>query len=141
MLALRAPGVPGWAQRGTGPSVPQSLAPLSIATPLPVAWGWACPAGAGSGPWPAQVLTESLARAGGPEAHPGLHRAERGQLRGVFEAGAPGTTLGPWVTGREGPEGTLCKGCLGTMGSFKGTGPLVFTGGLCFRKQRRGSVE
>lgn len=56
------------------------------------------------------MLTVLLARAGGPETHPRLHRAERRQLRGVIEADTPGICnfrglLVLWDEGRKGPGG------------------------------------
>lgn len=70
-------------------------------------------AGARSVPWSARVLTMFSARAGGAEAHPGLHRAERGQLRGVFEASTPGTTPGPLGRGQGGPWRDTAQGAFG----------------------------
>lgn len=68
-----------------------------------------------------QALTTLSGRAGGPEAHPGLHRAERRQLRGVFEAGAPGTTPGASgeIAGKT-PEGHFV---MSVGDSSKGKGP------------------
>uniref|UniRef100_A0A4X1W825 Rho guanine nucleotide exchange factor 10 like n=1 Tax=Sus scrofa TaxID=9823 RepID=A0A4X1W825_PIG len=61
-------------------------------------------AGACSVPRLAQALTVLSARAGGPKAHPGLHRAERRQLRGVSEAGTPGLPQPSDGDGAQGAE-------------------------------------
>lgn len=101
----------------------------------------------------AQALTVFPARVGGPEAHLGLHRAERRQLRGVFEAGAPGTTPGTLGGGREGhfarnvwglwsvlrgrgQRSVLLWGQVGLqIGTLRIADAVVFMGGLHFLKQ------
>lgn len=40
------------------------------------------------------TLPDSVVHAGGPETHPGLHRAERGQLCGVTKADTSGDSRG-----------------------------------------------
>lgn len=67
-------------------------------------WLWgscSCQVSLPLGPFTSQVLVLFLgshtltvlsARAGSPETHPGLHCAERRQLRGVTEADTPGAT-------------------------------------------------
>lgn len=147
-----------WSQGGMGPLVVSSPGHWGfLSRHLGSAHSRCC-----SVPWLVQALTELSARAGGPEAHPGLHRAERRQLCGVFEAGPPGTTLGPlgegrgplqghlagsvwslWAVLRGGAKGQNFYGESGTSEreTLRIPDALVFTGDLCFLKQTWGSVE